>query len=210
MRKIFVVSGFLFLAILAQGQIVNSAAAGQPASAPLMGLPVLTGPTITFPAPTGGLVLQSGYATTAGWGYPPLLATPTASFSTLSANPVGATNATSNLQVGATNSTVESVTVPLSAVQTGIEITQPAAVALTESASPQTTPQLGGSTVANAGLGAAQFDVVNARAPGETRSLGEVVRAMRQQPKPAAARSFTNADLQSLRDREQPALQNPR
>ena len=203
MHNTLAICTLLFLATFAAGQIVNSA--GQPG--PLMGLPVLTGPTILFPYPAGGLVVQSGYATTAGWGYPPLLSTPTASFSTLSANPVGATNATSNLQVGASNSTVESVTAPIPAVQTGIEITQPGAYAL-ESVPAQYAPQ---TQTASAGLGAAYFDVVNARAPGETRSLGEVVRERRQQPKPAtAARTFTNADLQNLKDRDKPASQKPR
>ncbi len=204
MRKTFAVWALLLLAIFAEGQIVNSAASGQQAPAPLMGSPVLLGPTITFPAPTGGLALQSGYATTAGWGFPPVLATPTASFSTLSANPVGATNATSNLQVGATNSTVESVTAPASAVQTAVEFSQPGAVA--GYAHPQFLPQPG--EFAGAGLGAAQFDVVNARAPGETRSLGEVARELRKQPKPAPARTFTNADVQYLKDQSKP--QSPR
>jgi hypothetical protein len=209
MHKTLAICALLFLATFATGQIVNSA--GQPVTGPLMGLPVLTGPTIFFPYPAGGVVLQSGYATTAGWGYPPLLSTPTASFSTLSASPVGATNATSNLQVGASNSTVESVTAPIPAVQTGIEITQPGAFAL-ESVptqfAPQTQEVAAGS--AGAGLGAAYFDVVNARAPGDVRSLGEVVRERRQQPKTAAARTFTNADLQNLKDRDKPASQSPR
>lgn len=210
MHKTLAFCALLFLATFAAGQIVNNA--GQPVTGPLMGLPVLTGPTILFPYPAGGLVVQSGYVTTAGWGYPPLLATPTATFSTLSANPVGATNATSNLQVGASNSTVESVSVPIPAVQTGIEITQPGAVAI-ESAPMQFEPQgpQVGAAGASTSLGAARFDVVNARAPGDIRSLGEVVRELRQQPKPTtAARTFTNADLQNLKDRDKPASQNPR
>jgi hypothetical protein len=206
MRSTLAILALLLLSIFAQAQILNSAAA----PAPLMGSPVLTGPTITFPAPTGGLVLQSGYATTAGWGYPPLLTTPAASFSTVSPNPVGATNATSNLQVGATNSTVESAYPPFPAVQTAVEITQPGAVALTGYTSSPPMSQAGGFAGAVTDLGAARFDVVNARAPGETRSLGEVVREMRQQPKAAPARTFTNADLRNLKDREKPASQNPR
>ena len=208
MRKILAIWALLLLATFAEGQIVNSAASGQ-ASTQLMGFPVLTGPTITFPPPTGGLVLQSGYATTAGWGYPPLLATPAASFSTVFASPVGATSATSNLQVGATNSTVDSVNVPIPAVQTGVEITQPGAVAI-RSAPLQFTPQSATYAGAAPDLGAAKFDVVNARAPGETRSLGEVVRQMRGQPKPAPLRTFTNADVENLRDQEKSAPQSPR
>jgi hypothetical protein len=154
------------------------------------------------------LILQSGYATTAGWGYPPLLATPTASFSTLSANPVGATDATSNLQVGATNSTVDNVSVPLPAVQTGIAITQPGAVAM-ESAPAQTGRPAGSFAGAGAGLGAAQFDVVGARAPGETRGVAEVARNLRKRPKPAQVRTFTNADVQRLQHQEQSAPQHP-
>lgn len=208
MRKILAIWALLLLAIFAEGQIVSSAAAGQQTSAQMMGFPVLTGPTITFPAPTGGLILQSGYATTAGWGYPPLLATPTASFSTLSANPVGATDATSNLQVGATNSTVDNVSVPLPAVQTGIAITQPGAVAM-ESAPAQTGRPAGSFAGAGAGLGAAQFDVVGARAPGETRGVAEVARNLRKRPKPAQVRTFTNADVQRLQHQEQSAPQHP-
>jgi hypothetical protein len=208
MRKILAIWALLLLAIFAEGQIVSSAAAGQQNSAQMMGFPVLTGPTITFPAPTGGLILQSGYATTAGWGYPPLLATPTASFSTLSANPVGATDATSNLQVGASNSTVDNVSVPAPAVQTGIAISQPGAVTIA-SAPAQTGLLPGSSAGAGAGLGAAQFDVVSARAPGETRSVAEVARNLRQKAKPAPVRTFTNADVQRLKDQEQAAPQNP-
>jgi hypothetical protein len=208
MRKILAIWALVLLAIFAEGQIVSSAAAGQQTSVQMMGFPVLTGPTITFPAPAGGLILQSGYATTVGWGYPPLLATPSASFSTLSANPVGATSATSNLQVGATNSTVDNVSVPVPAVQTGIAITQPGAVTM-ESAPAQTGPQPGSSAGAGAGLGAAQFDVVSARVPGETRSVAEVARNLRQQAKAAPARTFTNADVQRLKDQEQSAPQKP-
>lgn len=207
MRETLALLGLLLLAICATGQTANSTAQSAPTT--LMGPPVLATPATPLPPPIGGLIVQSGYATTAGWGYPPLVTTPTANLSIVSANPVGATNATSNLQVGASNSTVESASVAVSAVQTAIEISQPGAVALTESASPQTTSRPGSSTVANAGLGAAQFDVVNARAPGETRSMGEVVREMRQHSKPVPARTFTNTDVQNLKDREQPASQNP-
>ena len=209
MRKTLALCTLLLLATFAAGQIVNYA--GQQPAGPLMGAPVLTGPTILFPYPTtGGLVVQSGYATTAGWGYPPQVTAPTASFSTLSTSPVGATNATSNLQVGASNSTVENATAPVSAVQTGVEITQPGALSLeavpaqyAQAAQPAAT---GGQTT----LGAARFDVVNARAPGDTRSMGEVVRELRQQPKTPPARTFTNADLQNLKDHDKPASQIPR
>jgi hypothetical protein len=194
MCKILGIWALVLVAVFAEGQIISTTAAGQQTSTQMMGFPVLTGPTITFPAPTGGLLLQSGYATTAGWGYPPLLATPTASFSTLSADPVGATDATSNLQVGATNSTVDNVTIPAPAVQTGIAIAQLGAVMI-ESAPVEIGPQPGSSAGAGTGLGAAQFDVVNARAPGETRSLAEVARELRQHPKPPPVRTFTNADL---------------
>jgi len=199
MRKILAISVVLLFAICAVGQTAKTNA--QQAPTTLMGPPVLPGPGTTLPLPNGGLVVQSGYATTIGWGYP-LVTTPAANLSILSSSPVGATNATSNLQVGATNSTVDSVTVPMSATQTGVEFTQPGAAALPEYAPPATPPSEV-STVANAGLGAAQFDVVNARAPGETRSLGEVVRELRQQPKAAPARTFTNADVHTLKDQQQ-------
>ncbi|MFZ3213558.1 MAG: hypothetical protein WA188_18795, partial [Terriglobales bacterium] len=112
---------------------------------------------IVIATPYGGLLIQSGYATSAGSSYPPLLVTPTVSLSTVSANPVGATDATSNLQVGATNSTLESLTPALPAVQTATEVSQPGAMVPRESA-PQAS-EAGSGT----GLGAAQFDVVNAR-----------------------------------------------
>jgi hypothetical protein len=207
MRKTLAIVGLLLLAICAAGQTANTNA--QQAPTIMMGPPALPGPTLTLPPPMGGLVVQSGYATTVGWGYP-LVTTPTVSLSILSSSPVGATNATSNLQVGATNSTVDSVSVPISATQTSVEFTQPGTAGLPEYASPQSTPPSSGPTVANAGLGAAQFDVVNARAPGETRSLGEVVREMRQQPKPAPVRTFTNGDVQNLKDQQQPTSQSQR
>ena len=206
MRKLLAVCTLLLLATFAAGQIVSYA--GQQPAGPLMGAPVLTGPTILFPYPTtGGLVVQSGYATTAGWGYPPMVTAPTASFSTLSTSPVGATNATSNLQVGASNSTVEGAAAPLSAVQTGIEITQPGLLPLGAVAAQYAQPAQPPADGASTDLGAARFDVVNARAPGDVRSLGEVVRELRQQPKPAPARTFTNADLQNLKDHDKPASQ---
>jgi hypothetical protein len=209
MRQTLVICALLLLTTLAVGQTYNPAA-GQQALPPLMGSAVSTVPVITFPPPYGGLLLQSGYATTAGWGYPPLLATPTASFSSVSANPVGATDGTSNLQVGATNSTLDSLTRALPAMQTTMEVSQPGAVAPMGYAPPQSMPQAGRFAGGGAGLGAAQFDVVNARAPGDLRSLAEVARAMRKQPKPARVRTFTNADVQSLKDREKPAPQKPR
>ena len=201
MRKVLAILGLLFFAICAVGQT-----APQTPTA-LAGPPVMAGPMVALPA-TGGLVVQGGYATTFGSSYPPLVTTPAANLSILSPNPVGATNATSNLQVGATNSTVDSVTQPVPAVQPSVEIS-PSWAAPAEMASAETTAEAsssGGPT----DLGAAKFDVVNERAPGETRSLGDVVRELREQPKPAATRTFTNSDLQNLKDHEPPASQNPR
>lgn len=210
MRPTLVICALLLLTTLAVGQTYNPAAAGQQALPPQMGSAVSTVPVITFPPPYGGLLLQSGYATTVGSGYPPLLVTPTASFSTVSANPIGATNGTSNLQVGATNSTLDSLTTALPSIQTTMEISQPGAVAPMGYAPPQSMPQGGSFAGGGAGLGAAQFDVVNTRAPGDLRSLAEVARAMRKRPKPARVRTFTNADVQSLKDREKSAPQKPR
>jgi len=203
MRTTLAILGLLFLAICAAGQTANSAA--QQAPTTLMGPPVLATPATTLQP--GGLVIQSGYATTVGYG-PPLVTTPTANLSIVSASPVGATNATSNLQAGATNSTVDNVTVPMPAVQGSVDINQPGAVAI--GPVPQVAPPTGVSAGAGTGLGAAQFDVVGTRAPGETRSLAEVARALRQHPEPPPARTFTNADVQDLKDRGQPASQNPR
>jgi len=194
MRLTLVICALLLLTALAVGQTSTPAAAGRQAS----GVPAIVA------TPYGGLLIQSGYATTVGSSYPPLLVTPTVTLSTVSANPVGATDATSNLQVGATNSTLESLIPALPAVQTGMEVSQPGAMVPMESA-----PQAGEIAGTGTGLGAAQFDVVNARGPGDRRSLAEVARAMRQQPKPAGVRTFTNADLQSLRDREKSAPQKP-
>ena len=188
MRPTLVICALLLLTALAVGQ-TSTAAAGVPA---------------IVATPYGGLLIQSGYATTVGSSYPPLLVTPTVTLSTVSANPVGATDATSNLQVGATNSTLESLIPALPAVQTATEVSQPGAMVPMESA-----PQAGEVAGSGTGLGAAQFDVVNARGPGDRRSLAEVAHAMRQQPKPAGVRTFTNADLQSLRDREKSAPQKP-
>ena len=188
MRPTLVVCALLLLTTLAVGQTSNPAAGGQQGSAGSVAPIVIT-------TPYGGLLIQSGYATTVGPSNPPLLVTPTANLSTVSANPVGATNATANLQVGATNSTLESLTTAPPAVQTGMEISQP--------------PQAGEFAGSGTGLGAAQFDVVNARGPGDRRSLAEVAREMRQQPKPASVRTFTNADVQSQRDREKSAPQKP-
>jgi hypothetical protein len=205
MRQTLAICALLLITTLAVGQAYNSAAASQQALAPRMGGAVA--PIITFPPPTGGLALQSGYATSVG--YAPLLTTPTASFATVSASPIGATDATSNLQVGATNSTVDSLTVPLSAVQTIMEISQPGAVSPMGYTPPRSMPRAGGLAGAGAGLGAARFDVVNARLPGETRSLAEVAREMRKQPKPARVRTFTNADVESLKAGEKSEPQRP-
>lgn len=197
MRPTLVSCALLLLTTLAVGQTSNPAAGGQQGSAVA---------PIVITTPYGGLLIQSGYATTVGSG-PPLLVTPTANLSTVSANPIGATNGTSNLQVGATNSTLESLTTALPAVQTGMEVSQPGA--MVPMGYVQSAPQGGEFAGSGAGLGAAQFDVVNARGPGDHRSLAEVSREMRQQPKPASVRTFTNADLQSLRDREKSAPQKP-
>lgn len=196
MRPTLVICALLLLTTLAVGQTSNPAAGGQQGSA------VSVAPVITF-TPYGGLLIQSGYATTVGPSNPPLLVTPTANLSTVSANPIGATNGTSNLQVGATNSTLDNLTTVLPAVQTGMEISQPGA--MVPMGYFQSAPQAVEFAGPEAGLGAAQFDVVNARGPGDQRSLAEVARTMRQQPKPASVRTFTNADLQSLRDREKSA-----
>jgi hypothetical protein len=198
MRPTLVICALLLLTTLAVGQTYNPATGGPQGSAVA---------PIVIATPYGGLLIQSGYATTVGSSYPPLLVTPTANLSTVSANPIGATDATSNLQVGATNSTLESLTAALPAVQTGMEVNQPGAIVPMGYA--QAAPQAGETADSGTGLGAAQFDVVNARGPGETRSVAEVARAMHQQPKPAGVRTFTNADLQSLRDREKPAPQKP-
>jgi hypothetical protein len=163
-------------------------------------------PIIAF-TPYGGLLIQSGYATTVGWGNP-LLVTPTASLSIVSANPVGATNGTSNLQVGATNSTLDGLTMTLPAVQTVMEVSQPGVVA--PMGYFQSAPQAGEYTSSSTGLGAARFDVVNARGPGDLRGVAEAAREVRKQPKPARVRTFTNADVQSLIEREKSAPQKPR
>jgi len=195
MRPTLVICALLLLTALAVGQTYNQ-----------QGSVVSVVPVITFASPAGGLLIQSGYVTAVGWSYP-LLITPTASFSTVSANPVGATNGTSNLQVGATNSTLDSLTMTLPAVQTSMQISQPGA--LVPMGYVQSAPQAGEFAGSAAGLGAAQFDVVNARAPGDRRSLAEVAREMRQQPKPARVRTFTNADVQRVIDREKSAPQKP-
>jgi len=201
MRATLVICLFLLLTTLAVGQTYNPATGGQPGSV------VSVVPVITFAAPAGGLLIQSGYVSAVGWSYP-LLVTPTASFSTVSANPVGATNGTSNLRVGATNSTLDNLTMTLPAVQTVMEVSQPGAVL--PMGYVQSAPQAGEFAASGAGLGAAHFDVVNARAPGDRRGLAEAAREIRQQPKPARVRSFTNADVQRVIDREKAAPQKPR
>jgi hypothetical protein len=210
MRTILAIWSLLLFAVFAQAQIVSSA--GPQPTTQIMGLPVLTGPTIAFPPPTGGLLVQGGYATTGGWATAaPLLSTPIASFATVSSNPVGATDATSNLQVGASTSTVESLTIPIPAVQTGVEITQPGTLVL-EPLQPAPQPpmtQAAAAATSGADLGAAQFDVVGARGPGDTRSLGDAVRYLRQHPEPPPVRTFTNEDVQKLKNQESAAPQNP-
>jgi len=200
MRPTLVICALVLLTTLAVGQTSNSAAGGQPGSAVSVAPIVIT-------TPYGGLLIQSGYATTVGSSNPPLLVTPTANLSTVSANPIGATNGTSNLKVGATNSTLDNLTTVLPAVQTGLEVSQPGA--MVPMGYVQSAPQTVEFAGPEAGLGAAQFDVVNARGPGDQRSLAEVARTMRQQPKPASVRTFTNADLHSLRDRAKSAPQKP-
>jgi len=191
MRQTLVICALLLLAALAVGQTNNG------------GAPVLVAPAVTYAAPYGGLLIQGGYATTVGLSNPPLLVTPTASLSTVSANPIGASNATSNLQAGATNSTLDSVTTALPATQTALEVNLPGAMLPMGYFQP--APQAVEAESPGTTLGAAQFDVVNARGPGDHRSLAEMARVIRQQPKPASVRTFTNADLQNLRDREKSA-----
>ena len=202
MRQTLLICAVLFVATFALAQ-TNNSAAGQP------GAPVLVAPIVAGAAavPYGGLLIQGGYATTVGLSYPPLLVTPTATLATTSSSPIGASNATSNLQAGATNSTLESSTTPLPAVQTALEVSPYGGVV------PMAYPQPAAPGIETAagetGLGAAQFDVVNTRGPGDGRSLAEVARAMRQEPKPSSVRTFTNADVQNLKAHEKPP-QNPR
>jgi hypothetical protein len=201
MRQALVICAVLFVAAFALAQ-TNNSAAGQP-GAPVLVTPIVAG---AVPVPYGGLLIQGGYATTVGLSYPPLLVTPTATLANVSSSPIGATNGTSNLQVGATNSTLESSTTPLPAVQTALEVSQPGGVV--PMAYAQVPPQVVEAGVGETGLGAAQFDVVNARGPGDTRSLAEVARAVRQEPKPSTVRTYTNADVQNLKAHEKPP-QNP-
>jgi len=203
MRQTLVICAVLLVATFALAQTNNAAVAGQ------TGGPVLVTPIVTpaMAVPYGGLLIQGGYATTVGPSSPPLLVTPTATLANISSSPIGASNGTSNLQVGASNSTLESFTTPLPAVQTALEVSQYGGVmpmAYAQAATPAVEATSGGT-----GLGAAQFDVVNARGPGDVRSLAEVARTVRQESKPSNVRSFTNADVQNLKANEKPP-QNPR
>jgi len=197
MRLTLVICVFLLFATMA---------VGQQAVSPQMG-PAMSAPPVVVLAPYGGLLVQGGYATTVGLSYPPLLVTPTATLSIVSANPVGASNGTSNLQVGANNSTFDSLAMTLPAVQTVMEISPPGL--LGPMGYSQSAPPAGEYTSSAAGLGAAHFDVVNARGPGDLRGVAEAAREIRKQPKPAGVRTFTNADVQSLIEREKSA-QEPR
>jgi len=202
MRQTLVICAVLLVATFAVAQ-TNNSAPGQP-GAPVLVTPIVAGAAAV---PYGGLLIQGGYATTVGLSYPPLLVTPTANLATVSSSPIGASNGTSNLQVGATNSTLEGSTTPLPAVQTALEINQPGGMISMAYAQPAGQ----GVEAAGAGgaLGAAQFDVVNTRGPGDRRSLADVARALRQEPKPVNVHTFTNADVENLKAHEKPP-QNPR
>ena len=204
MRQMLVILAVLLVATFALGQTNNAAIAG-PTGAPVLVTPVVSPGAAVLPY--GGLLIQGGYATTVGPSSPPLVVTPIATLATTSSSPIGATNATSNLQVGATNSTLESSTTPLPAVQTALEVSQYGGVMPVAYAQPAAPGSEAGTV--ETGLGAAQFDVVNTRGPGDRRSLAEVARGVRQEPKPANVRTFTNADVQNLKANEKPP-QNPR
>lgn len=213
MRNAVVISVLLLFGVFSFAQTYNRTAAAQQVTAPPMGSTVFPAPMISSPSPYGGLSLQYGYATTVGWGYPPVLVTPTASFTTFSTSPVGATNATSNLQVGASNSTLESVTLP--AVITEVEVVAPGTV-LPESYVVATAPEIAGGRRFD--FGAASFDVITARSYGQGPSLAEVAHAAREQRRTQGVRTFTNSDVQHLPNRQpgssldksnRPALQNP-
>jgi len=194
MRSILAICTLLLLTALALGQQMV---------VPQMG-PATPAPIIAS-TPYGGLLIQGGYATTVGWGNP-LLVTPTASLSLVSANPVGATNATSNLQAGATNSTFDGLGMTLPAVQTVMEVSPGAIMPMGYF---QPTAQAG-EVSSRAGLGAASFDVVTARGPGDLRGVAEAARELRKQPKPAHLRTYTNADIQRVIEREKAMPQKPR
>ncbi len=205
MRTILGVSALLLIAVLASGQTYNSTAASQQMVAPAMGGPVFVAPIISFPPPAGGLVLQGGYATTYGWGYPPVLITPSASFTTISANPAGATNATSNLQAGATNGTIDSVTTPLPAVSTAVEISQPGAIV---PVAPVFEAAVGPGpfTGVASNFAAVRLNTVNAYGYADTRSVGEAAREAREHKTPPV-RTLTNTDIQNLKN--QPPTAQP-
>ena len=68
MRNALVISLMLLFGVFSFAQTYNRTAAEQQVTAPPMGSWVFTAPIISWPSPYGGgLVLQSGYATTFGW-----------------------------------------------------------------------------------------------------------------------------------------------
>lgn len=146
-----------------------------------------------------GLVITSGYATVTGPVSPPLLVTPTANLGLMSSSPVGATSGTSNNQVGATNMTLPSA--PLPAVQSVVQVNNPNLIGLAQPVILQAaTPEEAAAESAGRDAGAAQFGFSRIGGTLDRRSLGEIAKEMKGQPRLQASRVFTNDDVRRLHE----------
>jgi hypothetical protein len=140
--------------------------------------------TTTAPAQPG-LVITSGYATVTGPVSPPMLVTPTANLGLMSSSPVGATSGTSNNQVGASNMTLPSA--PLPAVQSVVQLNNPNMIGLAQPVMMQAaTPEQATEERTGFDAGAAQFGFSHIGGTVDRRSLGEIAKEMKGQPRPAS------------------------
>jgi hypothetical protein len=144
-----------------------------------------------------GLVITSGYATVTGPVSPPLLVTPTANLGLMSASPVGATSGTSNNQVGASNMTLPGVVLP--SVQSVVQVNNPNMIGVAQPVLLQVAaPEQATEGRVRIDAGAAQFGFSRIGGTVDRRSLGEIAREMKGQPRVQASRVLTNDDVRRL------------
>lgn len=145
----------------------------------------------------GGLVITSGYATVIGPVSPPLLVTPTANLGLMSLSPVGATSGTSNNQVGASNMTLPGVVLP--SVQSVVQVHNPNMIGVAQPVLLQVAaPEQATEGRVRIDAGAAQFGFSRLGGTLDRRSLGEIAKEMKGQPRVQASRALTNDDVRRL------------